>query len=75
MGGIVKKGFLIGTVTENGLLKFVYEHINNQNETRTGKCISTPKILKNKIIELEEKWEWTNGDKSKGKSKIVEIKQ
>jgi hypothetical protein len=26
-------------------------------------------------IELNEKWEWTNGDKSKGKSKIIEIKQ
>ena len=74
-GGIVKRGFLIGTVTENGLLEFVYEHLNNKNEARTGKCISMPRILENGIIELEEKWEWTNGDRSKGESKIVEIKQ
>jgi len=34
---------------------------------------STPKILKDGRIELSEKWEWTNGDKSKGESKIIEI--
>lgn len=73
-GGNIKKGFLVGIEKDNGELEFVYEHINNKNETRTGKCISTPKILTNGLIALTEKWEWTNGDKSKGESRIMEIK-
>jgi hypothetical protein len=73
-GGIIKKGFLVGTANEIGKLEFTYEHINNENKTRTGKCNSTPILLEDGRIELEEKWEWTNGDKSKGESKIIEIK-
>ena len=49
-------------------------HININNEIKTGKCNSTPKILENGCIELSEKWEWTNGEKSKGESKIIEVK-
>jgi GNAT superfamily N-acetyltransferase len=45
---------------------------NTKNETRTGKCHSFPEILENGCIALCEKWEWTNGDKSKGESKIIE---
>jgi GNAT superfamily N-acetyltransferase len=74
-GGTIKKGFLLGLVKENGELEFNYEHININNETRTGKCNSTPRILENGFIELFEKWEWTNGDKSNGESKIIEIKE
>jgi hypothetical protein len=28
--------------------------------------------MENGKIELSEKWEWTNGDKSKGESNIIE---
>ena len=72
-GGTIKKGFLLGLVGKNGKLEFNYEHINIKNEVKTGKCNSTPKILKDGRIELSEKWEWTNGDKSKGESKIKEF--
>jgi len=72
-GGTIKKGFLLGLVRKNGELEFFYEHINTNNEIKTGKCNSTPKILKDGRIELSEKWEWTNGDKSKGESKIKEF--
>ena len=71
-GGIIKKGFLLGLVKQNGELEFNYEHININNEIRTGKCNSIPQILEDGRIELLEKWEWTNGDKSKGESKIIE---
>jgi hypothetical protein len=74
-GGLIKKGFLLGIVKHNGEFEFNYEHINTKNETRTGKCISVPKTLENGRIELLEKWEWTNGDKSKGESKIIEVKK
>ena len=72
-GGTIKKGFLLGFVKQNGELEFNYEHININNEIRTGKCNSIPKILENGLIELLEKWEWTNGDRSKGESKVIEI--
>jgi GNAT superfamily N-acetyltransferase len=71
-GGNIKKGFLLGLVKQNGELEFSYEHINQNNETRTGKCNSIPKILEDGRIELLEKWEWTSGDRSKGESKLVE---
>ena len=71
-GGKIIKGFLVGYIQKNGTLNFHYEHINNEKIIRTGKCESEPKILKNGKIELLEKWEWTNGDKTKGESKIIE---
>ena len=69
-GGIIKKGFLLGFVKNNGELEFNYQHINMNNEIKTGKCISIPKILENGKIELLESWEWTNGEK--GTSRIIE---
>jgi hypothetical protein len=74
-GEIIKKGFWVGTVNETGALEFNYEHINDENKTKTGKCHSAPILLEDGRIELVEKWEWTNGDKNKGESKIIEIKQ
>jgi hypothetical protein len=71
-GGIIIKGFLVGYIDENGILHFTYEHINNEKIIRTGKCESTPRMSKDGKIELLEKWEWTNGDKSKGESRIIE---
>jgi GNAT superfamily N-acetyltransferase len=73
-GGTIKRGVLLGFVRQNGELEFNYEHININNEIKTGKCNSTPKILEDGRIELSEKWEWTNGEKSKGESKIIEIR-
>lgn len=39
----------------------------------TGVCKSIPEILSNGKIRLYEKWKWTSGDKSEGKSIIEEI--
>ena len=72
LGGKIIKGFLVGYISEDNILHFCYHHINNEYDIRTGKCTSTPKILEDGRVELSEKWEWTNGDKSKGESKIVE---
>lgn len=73
-GGEIIKGHLTGTVAENGELDFYYMHINQQEQVRVGVCHSIPKILDNGKIELKEKWQWLNGDKSKGESVIVEKK-
>ena len=72
-GGDIIKGHLVGTVTENGELDFYYLHINEQKQVRIGVCHSIPQILDNGKIELYEKWQWLNGDKSEGESVVVEV--
>lgn len=49
-----------------------YQKINVNGELMTGICISKPEILENGKIRLNKSWEWTSGDKSKGKSIIEE---
>ena len=72
-GGDIIKGTLIGMVKPDGFLEFTYQHVNNQMQTRVGKCQSTPKILENGKLELTEEWQWMNGDCSEGKSVLVEV--
>lgn len=72
-GGEIRKGHLIGTVSETGELDFYYQHINERNEIRAGMCHSVPKMLENGKFQLTEEWQWLNGDKSKGSSMLVEL--
>ncbi len=71
-GGDVLKGHMVGTVAENGELDFHYQHLNKDGQVRIGKCHSIPDILENGKIELQEKWQWLNGDLSSGESVVVE---
>lgn len=71
-GGMVKKGFLLGTVSNNGEMNFYYQHINDKKQLRIGKCHSVPHILENGKIQLHESWEWLDMKKTKGSSIIVE---
>ncbi|QUI20792.1 n-acetylglutamate synthase [Vallitalea pronyensis] len=73
-GGFIKKGMLIASVDSNDNLDMRYQHINQNGEIMTGKCFSQPKILDDGRIRLIEKWEWTSGNYSKGKSHIEEIR-
>lgn len=72
-GGEIKQGFLIGTVDNNGKLAFTYQHLNESDQLRLGKCNSTPVILNDGRIELHEEWQWLNGDESKGTSVLIEV--
>lgn len=72
-GGDIVKGSIIGIVLENGELDFYYHHLNINNDIRVGKCHSVPRILDNNKLEMLEKWQWLNGDLSKGKSILIEI--
>lgn len=72
-GGKIKLGHLIGIVSDNGNIEMSYHQLNYKNELMTGICKSTHEILPNGKIRLYEDWEWTSGDKSKGKSIIEEI--
>ena len=74
-GGDILKGTLVGKVSKNGELDFVYHHMNRDMQIKTGKCHSVPTISDNGKIELSEKWEWTSGDFSKGESRLVEMKK
>ena len=71
-GGKIQCGHLIGIVYGNGNIDMRYHQVNDKGELMTGICKSTPEILKNGKIRLHETWEWTSGDKSKGKSIIEE---
>jgi len=71
-GGKIKKGHLIGLVDENGNINMRYHQVNNNGEIMTGICKSNPEILENGKIRLHENWQWTSGNKSKGKSIIEE---
>lgn len=73
-GGQIKKGMLIAKVDRNNNLDMRYQHINLSGEIMTGKCFSQPEILSDGRIRLNESWEWTSGDYSKGKSIIEEIR-
>jgi hypothetical protein len=71
-GGKIKCGHLIGLVDKSGNIAMRYHQVNDKDELMTGICISKPEILENGKIRLHENWEWTSGDKSKGKSIIEE---
>ncbi|MEY3420887.1 MAG: hypothetical protein RIR48_1176 [Bacteroidota bacterium] len=71
-GGKIKHGHLIGLVDHKGNIEMRYHQVNDQDELMTGICTSIPEILENGKIRLHENWEWTSGDKSKGKSIIEE---
>lgn len=72
-GGDILRGSLIGTVSINGELDFVYHHMNQDMQVKTGKCHSVPTVLENGKMELSEQWEWTSGECSKGESLLMEV--
>ncbi|MEK5064678.1 n-acetylglutamate synthase [Cytobacillus sp. FSL R5-0596] len=74
-GGEIIQGTLIGIVNEDGCLEFRYNHVNNKNQLRGGKCLSTPEILADGRIRLHEKWQWQDAEGTEGHSIIEEVKE
>ena len=72
-GGTVRLGNFLALADENGCLDLRYQHINQQDELMTGFCKSTPTVLDDGRIRLDEKWQWTSGDRSEGVSAVEEI--
>ena len=70
-GGDIVFGVLSGYI-ENNQLIFSYQHQNLLGYIKTGKCLSTPKWVNNKL-QLIEQWEWTCDDFSKGESILEEV--
>lgn len=71
-GGKIKSGHLIGLVDKDGNIEMCYHQVNDKDELMTGICRSIPEILADGKIRLHESWEWTSGDRSKGRSIIEE---
>ena len=69
-GGKIQKGHVLGLVDDNGAIEMRYHQVNDNGQLMTGICFSKPEILENGKILLHETWQWTSGDKSKGKSII-----
>ena len=72
-GGHIVRGHLIGLVDDNGKIEMSYHQINTKGELMTGICSSEPELTGNGKIKLYENWEWTSGDKSSGKSVLIEM--
>lgn len=72
-GSRIVKGHLIGLVDEKGHIEMRYHQVNANNELMTGICFSSPEIDTDGKIRLNEKWQWTSGDRSSGKSVLKEI--
>lgn len=74
-GGTIRYGMLLATADADGRLDLRYQHLNMEGQLMTGTCISTPVILPDGRIRLEEKWQWTSGDHSTGESAVEEIRE
>jgi len=72
-GGSIRAGHLLGKMLKDGTLEFTYHHINLEGTLKLGKCISVPTLLPDGRLKYSEKWQWINGNKSSGKSQIIEI--
>jgi hypothetical protein len=71
-GGRIVSGHLIAVVGAKGNLDMRYHQINTNGVIMTGVCESTPEILPDGKIRLNEKWKWTAGDFSEGASVLEE---
>lgn len=74
-GGSIVCGHLIATVQPDQSLVARYHHVNDKREIMTGKCKSTPEVLKDGRVKLHEQWEWTSGDCSRGESVVEEVEE
>lgn len=70
-GGRIRFGTLIADVLENDQLKMVWQYLNVDGEFVSGECLSTPSLLPDGRLRLEESW--TTVDGPTGTSAIEEI--
>ncbi len=70
-GGEIQFGTLSG-IREGNSMHFRYQHLNLQNEWKSGQCSSKISIEHGKI-RLDETWEWLDGDRGVGTSVLVSL--
>jgi hypothetical protein len=74
-GGAIVYGQLIGKIDASSNIQMHYHHIDVDGKFRTGICHSVPSLTEGGKIRLHESWQWTNGDKSKGQSILIETNE
>ena len=72
-GGDIRFGTLTGIKNDDGSLDFTYQHVNLNREMKTGRCHSTPTVLPDGRLRLDEVWQWTSGDGAHGTSVVEEV--
>jgi hypothetical protein len=72
-GGGIRSGQMVGRVLEGDCLEFLYQHLTDEGQLRSGRCHSTPTMLEDGRIRLSEQWQWSSGDQSVGTSVVEEV--
>ena len=72
-GGRVRFGSLVAVGDRQGRLDMRYQHVGEGDVFRTGTCVSTPELLPDGRVRLLDEWQWTNGDRSRGRSVLEEV--
>jgi len=72
-GGGIRLGQMTGLVHADGSIQFCYQHVTDSGELRSGVCTSTPFVLTDGRLRLEERWRWTLGDQTEGESAVEEL--
>jgi len=73
-GGRVRFGALVAVGDGQGRLDMRYHHVGPGGALRTGAWIATPELLPDGRVRLTEEWQWTNGDRSRGRSVVEEVR-
>ena len=72
-GGNARRGALTGSCRPDGTLEFAYCMVLNDGEVISGHCRSTPRMLEDGRIRLDEVWERFGQHASTGVSSLEEI--
>jgi hypothetical protein len=70
-GGRVRAGRLVGVAAPNGVLRLAYCQVLTDGAMVAGECVSTPTVLPDGRLRLEERWRRADG--STGVSVIEEL--
>jgi hypothetical protein len=72
-GGHVRRGTLVGTCKDDGVLDFGYSMVTDGGDVITGRCHSIPELLSDGRIRLTEHWERFPPHASSGVSYLEEV--
>lgn len=72
-GGRARRGSLAGTCGPDGTLEFAYCMVLETGEVISGRCSSTPRVLDDGRIQLDEVWERYGRHADAGVSCLREI--
>src|SRR5262245_17021344 len=73
-GGHARRGALTGTCGPDGVLDFAYCIVLDTGEVVSGHCTSTPQVLDDGRIRLDEVWERFGRHAATGVSQIEETR-